>query len=201
MYPAIPKFSLVEASSCQPGTSVPGTAKHDSPLERISMQTDVINKLAGITSDSPLAQLRASREVAFNAAQGSFDELFEPADPKGVSRQERDATALRIAVLEKSGPVIQLHRSRLQALGLTDADLAAIEQFPNGGTLSPRLTAMLTHTDLLTIEPRNATKADLEKLQAVGLTTTEIITISELIAFSSFQIRLLAALRALSEDA
>ncbi len=126
---------------------------------------------------------------------------FEPADPKGVSRQERDATAYRIAILEKSAPVIELHRSRLQALGLTDADLAAIEQFPDGGTLSPRLAAILTHTDLLTIEPRNATKADLDKLQEAGLTTPDIITISELIAFSSFQIRLLAALRALSEDA
>ncbi len=165
------------------------------------MPTDVINELAGITSDSPLGQLRASREVAFNAAQGSFNELFEPDDPKGVSRQERDATALRIAILEKSAPVIELHRSRLLALGSTDVDLAAIEQFPNGGTLSSRLAAILTHTDLLTIEPRNATKNDLVKLQEAGLTTTDIITISELIAFSSFQIRLLAALRVLSEDA
>ena len=165
------------------------------------MPTDVINQLAGISPESPVGQLRASREVAFNAAQGSFNELFEPADPKGVSRQERDATALRIAILEKSGPVIELHRSRLRAHGLTDADLATIQQFPDGGTLSPRLTAILTHTDLLTIEPRNATKDDLDKLQEAGLTTPDIITISELIAFSSFQIRLLAALRALSEDA
>src|SRR4051794_8187634 len=101
------------------------------------MPTDVINQLAGITPDSRVGKLRASREVAYNAAQGSFDELFEPDDPKGVSRQERDATAYRIAILEKSGPVIALHRSRLQALGLTDADLAAIEQFPSGGTFSP----------------------------------------------------------------
>jgi len=165
------------------------------------MPTDVINQLAGIAPDSRVGQLRASREVAFKAAQGSFDELFEPDDPKGVSRQERDATAYRIAILEKSEPVIQLHRSRLQALGLTESELEAIEQFPDGGAVSPRLAAILTHTDLLTIEPRNATKADLEKLQAAGLTTTDIITISELIAFSSFQIRLLAALRALSEDA
>ena len=97
------------------------------------MPTDIINELAGITADSPLGQLRPRAEVAFNAAQGSFDELFEPADPKGVSRQERDATALRIAILEKSEPVIALHRSRLQGLGLTDADLAAIEQFPDWG--------------------------------------------------------------------
>jgi len=165
------------------------------------MPTDIINGLAGISADSPVGQLRASRQVAFDAAQGSFNELFEPADPKGVSRQERDATAYRIALLEKSAPVIQLHRSRLQALGLSDAELAAIEQFPNGGALSPRLAAILTHTDLLTLEPRNATKADLEKLQHAGLTTPDIITISELIAFSSFQIRLLAALRALSEEA
>src|SRR4051794_28474188 len=103
------------------------------------MPTDIINQLAGITPDSRVGQLRASREVAFKAAQGSFDELFEPAVPKGVSRQERDATAYRIAILEKSGPVIQLHQSRLQALGLTEVDLVAIEQFPDGGAVSPRL--------------------------------------------------------------
>lgn len=165
------------------------------------MPTDIINQLAGISADSPVGQLRASRQVALDAAQGSFNELFEPDDPKGVSRQERDATAYRIALLEKSEPVMQLHRSRLQSLGLSEPELAAIERFPNGGELSPRLAAILTHTDLLTLEPRNATKADLEKLQDAGLTTPDIITISELIAFSSFQIRLLAALRALSEEA
>ena len=165
------------------------------------MPTDIINQLAGIGPDSPVGQLRASREVAFDAAQGSFNELFEPADPKAVSREERDGTVYRIAILERSQPVIELHRSRLRALGVTDADLVAIEQFPDGGALSPRLAAILTHTDLLTTNPRNATKADLEKLQEAGLTTPDIITISELIAFSSFQIRLLAALRALSEEA
>src|SRR6187399_1534052 len=131
------QFSLGEASSCEHWTSVRCIRSLLHETERIQMPIDIINQLAEIPPDSRLGQLRASREVAFKAAQGSFDELFEPTDPKGVSRHERDATAYRIAILEKSEPVIQLHRSRLQALGLTGSDFAAIERFPDGGALSP----------------------------------------------------------------
>ena len=118
--------------------------------------TGIINQLAGIPDESPLGQLRASRDVAFNAAQGSFQALLEPAEPGGVSRLEREAVAYRIGLLERSEPVIAHHRARLEAVGATPEEISAIEAFPEGEGLSPQLVTMLDHTDLLTEQPKDA---------------------------------------------
>jgi len=162
--------------------------------------TDVINQLAGIADDSPLGRLRASRDVAFKAAQGSFRALLEPEELGGVSRLEREAVAYRVGLLERSAPVIALHRAQLEAAGATPEEIAAIESFPEGEGRSPHLTAILTHTDLLTREPKAASPEALDALREAGLSTRDIVTVSQLIAFVSFQVRLLATLRILKEE-
>lgn len=161
---------------------------------------DIINQLAGITDDSPLGKLRASREVTFNAAQGSFKALLEPDDPGGVSRFERDAIAYRVAFLEQSQPVAELHRTRLQENSASGGEIEAIEDYPETGVLPARLNAMLAHVDLLTLEPSAASPEALTALRTAGLSTRDIVTISQLIAFVSFQVRLLASLRVMKES-
>jgi uncharacterized protein YciW len=53
--------------------------------------------------------------------------------------------------------------------------------------------------DRLTQEPRAADEGDIQALQAAGLGARDIVTIAQLIAFLSFQVRLLAGLRVLAE--
>ncbi len=65
------------------------------------MPGDVINQFAGIAPGSPLAQLREQRPETLRHAQGSFQVLLEPDDPGGVSREEREAIALRVETLER----------------------------------------------------------------------------------------------------
>lgn len=67
--------------------------------------------------------------------------------------------------------------------------------------LGPKLTAALEHAHLLVLHPRDASPAALQKLIDAGWSTTDIVTISQLIAFLSFQIRVVAGLRALAETA
>jgi uncharacterized protein YciW len=67
--------------------------------------------------------------------------------------------------------------------------------------LSPREEAILRHTDLLTHEPGAATPEHLNDLRAVGLSPRDIVTISQLIALLSFQVRILTGLRLLAEEA
>lgn len=167
----------------------------------IDTHRDVINQLAGIADDSPLGKLRASREIAFNAAQGSFKALLEPDDLGGVSRLEREAIAYRVALLEQSRPVIDLHNKRLQEVGATAEQIEAIENYPELGVLPSRLETILGHVDLLTLEPKAASPEALTALKAAGLSTRDIITVSQLIAFVSFQVRLLATLRIMKEPA
>jgi len=163
--------------------------------------SDVINQLAGIADDSPLGQLRASRDTTFGAAAGSYRELITPADPGGFSHVERDAVAYRIALLEQSPAVQTHHRQRLLEQGATEAEIAAIEQFPDSiGQLDPHLSAALTHSDLLTKAPREATANEIAALRAAGFSTRDIVSLSQLIAFVSFEVRLLSALRVLQEE-
>lgn len=62
----------------------------------------------------------------------------------------------------------------------------------------PRLTAALQHAHLLVFHPRDASREALQKLLDAGCSTTDIVTLSQLVSFLSFQIRLVAGLRVLA---
>lgn len=64
--------------------------------------------------------------------------------------------------------------------------------------LGARLSAALEHAHLLVFRPRDASPAALQKLLDAGWSTTDIVTLSQLVAFLSFQIRVVAGLRALA---
>jgi len=67
--------------------------------------------------------------------------------------------------------------------------------------LGPRLATALEHAHLLVFRPRDADEEALQRLIDAGWSTTDIVTISQLIAFLSFQIRVVAGLRALASAA
>jgi CMD domain protein len=64
--------------------------------------------------------------------------------------------------------------------------------------LGPRLTVALEHAHLLVFHPRDAVPAALQALLDAGWATTDIVTLSQIVAFLSFQIRVVAGLRALA---
>jgi CMD domain protein len=64
------------------------------------------------------------------------------------------------------------------------------------GLLGARLTAALEHAHRLVFHPRDAAPAWLQALLDAGWTTTEIVTLSQIISFLAFQIRLVHGLRA-----
>jgi len=64
--------------------------------------------------------------------------------------------------------------------------------------LGPRLAAAFEHVHLLVFHPRDATPIALQALLDAGWTTTDIVTLSQIVAFLSFQIRVVAGLRTLA---
>jgi CMD domain protein len=68
----------------------------------------------------------------------------------------------------------------------------------NRRTLGPRLAAALEHTHLLVFRPRDSNPSALQALLDAGWSTDDIVTLSQLVAFLSFQIRAVAGLRALA---
>jgi CMD domain protein len=64
--------------------------------------------------------------------------------------------------------------------------------------LGPRLAASFDHLHLLVFHPRDAAPAALQAVLDAGWSTTDIVTLSQIAAFLSFQIRVVAGLRALA---
>ena len=65
-------------------------------------------------------------------------------------------------------------------------------------TLGPRLAAAFEHVHMLVFHPRDATPGALQAVLDGGWSTTEIVTLSQIAAFLSFQIRVVNGLRILA---
>ena len=145
-----------------------------------TVQYDVIADLAGVRPGSPLAELRAQRPEATTHAQGSYNALFS--SPVGsLPLTERIAAAVRVAELHAADEAAHHYRQVTQDTG---AD-------------SPRRQAILRHAQLVAMGPRQARPDDLQLLADAGLSTTEIVTLAQVIAFVSFQVRVIAGLQLL----
>jgi CMD domain protein len=65
--------------------------------------------------------------------------------------------------------------------------------------LGERLSSALAHAHLLVFHPRDASAAALQSLLDAGWSSTEIVTLSQLVAFLAFQIRVVTGLGALAQ--
>ena len=157
--------------------------------------TDVMDDLAGLTADSPLGKLRRERPDVVTHLQGSDDVIFSPADDGGLTRAERAAAALRIAELLRDEMLVTHYRARLAALDPSGALAKTVE---GGARLTDaRWDAIIAHVDLVTRGPGSATRADIDELTAVGLSSHAIVSLSQLISYVNFQSRVLTGLRML----
>lgn len=167
--------------------------------EQTSGKRDLLDSLLGVTPDSPLAQLRAKRANLAQFTQDSYDALLDPQELGGLSTVEREKLALRSALLAPSAKLAAHYRERLVASGVSAEEIAAVENYPNDGPLSEREKLLLAYTDLLSTHPVDGTPADLEPLLNGGFSNRDIVTVSQLVSFISYQARILASLRALQE--
>jgi CMD domain protein len=83
-----------------------------------------------------------------------------------------------LSIEDKKGPIYRVSDGGRRALGA-------------------RLAAALEHAHLLVFRPRDAAPAAMQALLDAGWPTTAIVTLSQLVAFLSFQVRSVAGLRTL----
>jgi CMD domain protein len=187
---------------------------------------DIIDLLAGIKPGSSLSSIRDRRLQARENAQKSYLSLFEPVDFGDFPAAERHAVAAFVAGVHNEPTVASFYLAKLaKAANLTEPLKAEIERaktdgpygaFPagplsiedkkgpiyrvsDGGrrALGARLAAALEHAHLLVFRPRDAAPAAMQALLDAGWPTTAIVTLSQLVAFLSFQVRSVAGLRTL----
>ncbi|GAB3698370.1 alkylhydroperoxidase domain protein [Corynebacterium nasicanis] len=176
--------------------------------------TDAINLLAGLPSDHPLARLREQRPAARLNAQRSFEALLEPRDPGSFTYGERYAVAMVVAGLHGAEGVRDFYAELLlddapaTLPAHIDAALSAgASRGPSsdGGfhlhdpaTLGARLAAAFDIAHLMVFHPRDATPAAMEHLRQAGWSEDDIVSLTQLIAFLSFQIRVVHGLQVLA---
>jgi CMD domain protein len=68
----------------------------------------------------------------------------------------------------------------------------------NREVLGPRLATAFEHVHMLVFHPRDAAPPSLQAMLDAGWTTDAVVTLSQLVAFLSFQIRAVAGLRVLA---
>ncbi|MBV9459255.1 MAG: CMD domain protein [Bradyrhizobium sp.] len=187
---------------------------------------DIIDHLAGIAPGSSLDAIRARRLQARENAQKSYLALFEPADFGDVAAYERYAVAAFVTGVHQEPSVAAFYLKKLaDRPELVAALKAEIERgktrgpygaFPEGplsvedttgliyhvaadrkAVFSDKLAAGLEHAHLLVFRPRDARPAAMQALLDTGWSTNAIITLSQLVAFLSFQVRSVVGLRTL----
>ncbi len=69
---------------------------------------------------------------------------------------------------------------------------------PARHVLGQRLAAAFDHVHMLVFHPRDAIPASLQAMLDAGWSTTDVVTLSQLVSFLAFQIRVVAGLKALA---
>ena len=191
----------------------------------VEAKADVIDTLAGIAAGSRLDTLRTLRAEARKHAQMSYLSLFEPKDPGGVTADERFAVAAFVAGLHGEAETKSFYTAGapagLRAAIATEVAVAKTNgpygTYPKGPlsvedtdgplyhvasdarrVLGPRLSSAFEHVHMLVFHPRDAAPPSLQSLLDAGWSTTDVVTLSQLVAFLSFQIRVVAGLRTLA---
>jgi uncharacterized protein YciW len=153
------------------------------PLVDVSEQ-DVIDRAAGLAPGDPLHAARRFRAKVVEATQASHDALLqEPVD--GLSTADRLRVAEHVCKIAGAASLARHYQAQLDGAAGRDA-------MP-----SPALPAMLHFAATLTTDPRRGDRAALEALGRAGLGDAAIVALAQLIAFLSYQLRVVAGLRAM----
>jgi uncharacterized protein YciW len=156
--------------------------------------SDLIATLSG--AGPALAGLLAERAEIMRLSQASHDAVLLPRAPGGLGHAERAALAARM-VRHNREPELETHDRRLLLRAGETPVLAAVAEAVDDIAMDGRLRAIVRHVDLVTLAPKDASKADIAALAAAGLSEPDIVRLAELIAFVNYQARVIAGLRLL----
>ena len=161
-------------------------------------RADVIDHAVPLAPTQNTYALRHERIKVVAATQGSYNGLFD-AGVEGISVIERLFVALHACHLSGAKSLAAHYRTRLLDEEGADALLVDDVVASRMAAISDsRLRAMLVFTTKLIERPLDGDRAALQALVDAGLTTPAIVALGQLIAFLSYQVRVVAGLQALA---
>lgn len=151
----------------------------------------IIETLVSAKPGSALAAAMEKRAEILRLSEAAHNAVLLPRNPGGLSHGLRAALAARMA-RQNGNEALAGHYDTLvdRAGEPATAPLAT----PGTNVSDPRTAEIVCHADRLTISPREATRADIESLRAVGVSDADIVRLSELAAFVNYQVRVIAGM-------
>ena len=165
----------------------------------VPLAQDRIDHVGGIAAGTPLDALRRHREKVRDGTQGADAVLFEDPALEPQQRRERLQVAVYGAALSQANALVDSYAQQARQAGVSEAHIAALSAGDASVIAEPALKAALDYTATLLLRPLAGDQQALQQLQQAGMDTDQIVALSQLVAFLSFQVRMLAGLRALSE--
>ncbi|UOQ56649.1 hypothetical protein MUN78_13340 [Leucobacter allii] len=168
---------------------------------------DTLGTLAGLDREAS-ERLRGHRPAVTEAAEASLHALFDvPEDDEapGLDRRLRLVAAARAAHVDGSDAVAAFYAEQLLEEA-DDVDAPGLAELVTGGAdgeagraAGRAERALLRHVDLLVQRPAAATSDDLDALAAAGWGVVEIVVLSQIVSFVTYQTRVVAGLAVLQE--
>ena len=148
------------------------------------LDNDVIDRVAGLVPGDALHSTRRFRAKVVEATQASHDALLEQ-PVEGLSTAERLRVAAHVCTIAGATSLARHYEGLLADAG------------GGAAAASPAVPAMLRFAATLTTDPRRGDRAALALLKAAGLGDAAIVALAQLVAFLSYQLRVVAGLRAM----
>ncbi|KAA0890721.1 CMD domain-containing protein [Pusillimonas sp. ANT_WB101] len=170
------------------------TSTPSSPPQTIG--ADLIDTLVGLDPASALYATRHARHKVVNATQAS-QVLFFSSHTDSLPRHERLLIALYASLLSRSHAMATYYRQELADSDAATVVSDAVEADTVDWLPASRIKAMLVFTRTLITRPIDGDKAALTTLREAGVSTPDIVTLAQLVAYLSYQIRVVAGLSAM----
>ncbi len=158
--------------------------------------------ILGVDEQSPAADLLSRKPSLAKEAQDYYESVFHPTDAsaEGLPLVVRALVAARTASYTRSTRPVDWYLALAADAGATEAQLAASTDTTTEVGDDPILAAAIRHTDLLATSPSSATPDHIAALRQAGLSSAAIVALAQTIAFVTYQVRLIAGLRALGQS-
>lgn len=154
---------------------------------------DTLDRVAGLDERGELFAIRRERPEYVAGIEQCRDSVLTPHDERRLPAALRTALAVRMS--RASGALsLQTHYQQRLASYDPGSWLRDIAAGSASVGAAGWIQAVVEHCDRVTCSPAQSRRQDIERLLAAGLTTPQIVALSELIAFVNFEARVAAGL-------
>lgn len=159
---------------------------------------DVVYSILGVGEGSKIASLRNTKPEQIEQLQNYYRSIFEPeaVSAAGFSVADRALVAVRVASHTRSTGVADWYANLAAENGVDAATIARARNVADTWDDTTSLGAAIRRADKVTLHPGDTRAEDIQWLKDAGLTPAAILSLSQTIAYVSYQLRFIAALRA-----